>query len=201
MRFLVVLLVLAVPFVAFGVHSHEKREDTERRLGAAAEAVAGRPVEVRCPGFFKRLVEVSGYDGSVGTNAGGRPNSYTELSASTCSRLDDFARAKRKPSFDCLIPDERRCHRSLVAAAHALETLAHEAYHLVGVMDEAAAQCYAVQTVDRVAVQFGSDPRQARLLAVWAAATSAARHPVEYTSSECRPGGALDLTPGTTAWP
>jgi hypothetical protein len=69
------------------------------------------------------------------------------------------------------------------------------------VRDEAAAECYAIQSVDFVAQRFGADPRQGRIVAVWAARTSARTHPTEYHSAECRSGGALDLRPANPAWP
>ena len=83
----------------------------------------------------------------------------------------------------------------------ALATRAHESFHLAGIRNEAAAECYATQTVDLVAEKLGATAAQGKLVATWAAATSPSTHPPEYHSPECRAGGALDLDPRTEAWP
>ena len=198
MRF---LLVLLIPVAVFSVWQHHKRTENEERLGEVASAIAQRSVGVSCPGFWRRLVEVAGEDGRVHFDVAGRPSDEAELSARTCDRLNDFATAKTKPAFECLVPDDRACDREVVRTARALATLAHEAYHLAGVRDEAAAECYGIQTVDFVTQRFGGAANQARLVAVWSARTSARTHPEEYHSPECRSGGALDLRPGSSAWP
>lgn len=198
MRF---LLVILIPVIAFSVWQHHKRGQNEQRLGEVASSIAQRSVGVSCPGFWQQLVDIKGEDGRVHFDVAGRPSDEAELSARTCDRLEDFAGADTKPRFDCLLPVDRACDRELVETAQAFSTLAHEAYHLAGVRDEAAAECYAVQTVDFVAQEFGAGAAQGRLIAQWAERTSARTHPAEYHSVECRPGGALDLRPGSPVWP
>ena len=195
------LLVLIIPVVAFSVWDHHKRGQNETRLGDAASAVARRSVGVECPGFWSELVDVRSEDGRVHFDVAGRPSNNAELSARTCDRLEDFWRAKTKPAFDCLVPDDRQCEREVVETARALSTLAHESFHLAGVRDEAAAECYAIQTADFVAEHLGATPAQGRVVSTWAARTSASTRPAEYHSQECRRGGALDLEPRTSAWP
>jgi hypothetical protein len=198
MRF---LLVILIPLVAFSAWQHQKRAQNEERLGEVASAIAQRSVGVDCPGFWRGLLEVKGEDGQVDFDVAGRPTDSARLSGGTCDRLDDFSRAGTKPAFDCLVPDDRACGREVVETARALSTLAHEAYHLAGVRDEAAAECYAVQTVDFVTEQLGATAGQGRIVAAWAERTSARTHPAEYHSQECRRGGVLDLEPRTSAWP
>jgi hypothetical protein len=198
MRF---LLVILIPVAAFVAWQHHRRTENQERLAVVASAIAQRSVDVRCPSFWERLVDVRSDDGSVEFDVAGRPSDAARLSESTCERLADFARAKRKPRFDCLTPDDGACDGKDVATARALSTLAHEAYHLAGVRDEAAAECYGVQTVDFVAERLGAAAEQGRMVAVWAERTSARTHPEEYHSPECRAGGALDLTPRTPLWP
>lgn len=198
MRF---LLVILIPVVAFLAWEHDKRGQNEARLGEVASAVANRTVGVGCPGFWRQLVDVRGEDGRVHFDVAGRPSDNAELSSRTCDRLEDFSRAETKPAFDCLVPDDRQCKREVVETARALSTLAHEAFHLAGVRDEASAECYAIQTVDFVSEKLGATAAQGRFVAVWAARTSARTHPQEYHSPECRRGGALDLEPRTIAWP
>jgi hypothetical protein len=198
MRF---LLVLLIPIAAFSFWIHRKGEQNEARLGEMASAVAQRSVGVDCPGFWRRLVDVRGEDGSVRFDVAGRPSDTAQLSGPTCDRLEDFSRAGTKPPFDCLARDDRQCTREVVETARALATLAHESFHLAGIRDEAAAECYATQTVDFVAEKLGATAAQGELVARWAARTSPRTHPEEYHSQECRPGGALDLEPRTAAWP
>jgi hypothetical protein len=198
MRF---LLLILIPVVAFSVWEHHKRTQNEARLGAVASVIAQRNVGVNCPGFWRQLVEVGSEDGTVEFDVAGRPSDDARLSGRTCDRLEDYSRAQTKPMFDCLLPDDRACNRKVIETARALSTLAHEAYHLAGVRDEAAAECYAVQTVDLVMKRLGSTAAQARVVATWAERTSARTHSEEYHSAECRNGGALDLEPRTPAWP
>jgi hypothetical protein len=198
MRF---LLLILIPVAAFSFWVHRKAEQNEARLGEVASAVAQRSVGVNCPGFWRQLVDVRGEDGSVRFDVAGRPSDTAELSGPTCDRLEDFSRAGAKPAFDCLLPDDRRCKREIVETARALSTLAHESFHLAGIRGEAAAECYATQTVDFVAEKLGATAAQGELVAAWAARTSPKTHPQEYHSTECRSGGALDLEPRTAAWP
>ncbi|HKH29936.1 MAG TPA: hypothetical protein VKA45_02675, partial [Gaiellaceae bacterium] len=129
MRF---LLLLLIPVAAFSLWVHRKAEHNEARLGDVASAIAQRNVGVNCPGFWRRLVDVRGDDGSVRFDVAGRPSDTAELSATTCDRLEDFSRARTKPAFDCLLPDDRHCGRELVETARSLATLAHESFHLAG---------------------------------------------------------------------
>jgi hypothetical protein len=198
MRF---LLLLLIPIAVFSFWLHRKGEQNEARLGEVASAVAQRSVGVDCPGFWRRLADVRAEDGSVRFDVAGRPSDTAQLSGPTCDRLEDFSRAGTKPAFDCLVPDDRHCRREVVETARALATLAHESFHLAGIRDEAAAECYATQTVDFVAQKLGATAAQGKLVATWAARTSPRTHPEEYHSQECRPGGALDLEPRTAAWP
>jgi hypothetical protein len=198
MRF---LLVILIPVAAFSLWDHHKREENEARLGDVASAIAQRSVGVDCPGFWRQLVDVRGEDGRVHFDVAGRPSDSAELSGQTCERLEDFARAGTKPAFDCLVPEDRHCKREVVETARALSTLAHEAFHLAGIRDEAAAECYATQTVDFVTEKLGATAAQGKIVATWAARTSPRTHPEEYHSQECRSGGALDLEPRTAAWP
>jgi hypothetical protein len=198
MRF---LLVILIPVVAFSYWQHRKGQENEARLGEVASAIAQRSVGVDCPGFWRKIVEVGGEDGRVHFNVAGRPSDSAELSSGTCDRLEDFSQADTKPAFDCLVPDDRRCKRDVVETARSLSTLAHEAFHLAGIRDEAAAECYATQSVDFVAEKLGATAAQGKLVGIWAARTSPKTHPAEYHSVECRPGGALDLEPRTAAWP
>ena len=99
----------------------------------------------------------------------------------------------------CLLVDD--CDSKKLGAVSGIVTLAHESWHLRGIVNEAQTQCYAVQTTEAVARSLGVAPADAALIAARVALADA-RAPVgEYHSAQCRPGGAYDLRPDTAAWP
>ena len=193
-----VLLLLLVPVMLFSAWQLARREENENRLALVASAVALRDVEVSCPGFWTRLVEITPNAGWVDFDEHGRPGDETGLSAATCRGLERVWRRDQR-SFTCLIAGG--CNEDTVRAVQGIVTLAHESWHLRGVVVEAQAQCYAVQTTERVALGLGVSPPNARLIALRVAADDAVAPRGDYHSRECRPGGAYDLHPGTPDWP
>ena len=191
------LLIVLVPVLVFSAWQYWRREANEDRLAHAASEVAHREVDVSCPGFWARLVEITPYAGSVDFDEHGRPGDTTQLSAATCRSLEGVWRGGA--SFACL--RDGGCGGDILRAVHGLVTLAHEGWHLRGVTVEAETQCYAIQTVEQVAIELGVSPLQARLVAAWVAADDAARPADDYHFPECRSGGAYDLRPETRAWP
>ena len=183
MRLVVVALLLAsVAFVGFRLT--EKRAD-EHRLAAIAREIAHRDVSVRCQGAVGQLVDVDGEYGSVDFGADGRPHGPARLDRPICASLVRLAAGKP-------VPVER--------ASLAVEALAHESYHLAGVRDEAATQCYGLQAMRYVAGRLGlsADAGEAYV------AAAMARYPTlpeDYRSAECREGGALDLHPESGIFP
>lgn len=182
-----VLAVLAVPLLAVIALQQEQRQN-EHRLGKVASEIAGRNVSVHCPGLLKRLVDISPNAGTVYFDAEGEPADFTDLDEETCSTLDDFAEG------DWSSGDEPE-------AARSLHVLAHESSHLAGVRNEAAADCYGLQRTAFVAENLGADAAEARRLAVIAVEERHVTAPDDYRSPQCRAGGALDLDPGSEAWP
>jgi hypothetical protein len=144
-------------------------------------------------------VEITPYAGWVSFDEHGRPADETQLSAATCRSLERLWRAGEPPSFSCLVSDT--CPRSTLELVDGIVTLAHESWHLRGVVDEAQTQCYAVQSTERAARLFGIRPADAHLIALSVAAADAAAPQGEYHSPECRPGGRYDLAPHTFEWP
>ncbi len=112
------------------------------------------------------------------------------LSASVCKALTEFRYEHSRPEG----VEE-------LELARALQTLAHEAEHARGVSREPVAECYGAQRVRRVAIALGADAAYADALAeaYWRDVYPVA--PPAYRSSECRPGGGLDLAPRSPAWP
>ncbi len=161
---------------------HQQTASLEHRLGAVASQVARRPVKVHCQGETGALLDVGPELGTVQFDGDGRPADHTDLKHQACGWL-----AK--------LPGGSVAH-----AATAVEVLAHESYHLAGYMDEATAECYALQTMPYVAQQFGASERQIRTWVVY----SFARYPSlpeEYVSPDCVPGGRLDLRSPASIWP
>ena len=182
-----VLAVAAIPLLGILALQQQQRAN-ERRLATVASQIAGRPVEVRCPGMLKKLVDISPNSGSVYFDAGGRPGDFTELNDETCSALDDFAEG------DWSDADSLRI-------ARALHVLAHESFHLAGIRDEAETDCFGLQRVVFVARELGADDAEAARLASVARADRAVMAPAEYRSPDCFDGGRLDLDPVSHVWP
>ena len=88
--------------------------------------------------------------------------------------------------------------------AEALQTLAHEAIHLRGDGVESHAECYGMQYLASAAQQLGDTPDDATAIARYYATKL---YPLrqsqtpDYWSADCRPNGALDLTPNDGLWP
>lgn len=156
-------------------------DTTESRLAAVASEIAGRDVEVHCPGAIERLTDISPNAGSVHFGTDGQPGDFMELNTETCSALEDLSGDEAKVS-------------------KALHVLVHESWHLAGIQDEAKADCYAFQRVEFAALQLGAIPTDAQALARRAYVDRQETAPAEYRTYECRDGGALDLSPSPN-WP
>ena len=166
---------------------HRAANVLERRLGEVASLVAGRPAQVRCEDFS---------DGEIVARR--RRPVQRSLRPDVCSHLVHFMQTPAGAEA-CLAA--RRCDERTETSAEALKILAHESYHLPGVKNEAAAECYAMQAVPRVARSLaGVSFADAHGLAVIVYLVSYPGMPPAYRSGECRPGGALDLSSGPN-WP
>ena len=179
------LAALVAAVVALGAFNSFRVSTDERRLGEVASAIAGRDVSVRCQGFFSELIDVAWRGGSVQFDASGEPADSAFLTRARCRALARLADG-----------DEH----TVAEAARGVETLAHEAYHLRGEVNEAVTQCYGLQTMKFAARKLGATPGEAVTLArySWASYDDL---PDEYRTSECRDGAALDLRPQTSEWP
>jgi len=124
-----------------------------------------------------------------------------------CSRLRDFLQAGSHGELDCLRSFDSRgtsplddCARRAHGTAEAINTLVHESMHLRGFVNEAQAQCYAIQLDGWTVVRLGGSPVAGADVASLVLALQP-YVPDEYRSSDCRAGGALDLWPETPAFP
>jgi hypothetical protein len=196
-------LILLVPLLAAAVYVFVDRREAAAReelLGSIASEIAGRPVEVRCQGRFSAALDVTAESGSVRFDANGRPADWTDLKRGICIALARFRSDVAKDEFGCL-HDPLACDSSVVRSVHALETLAHESWHLAGHVSEATTECYALQTIAFVAERLGAPRAQGQRLARAAFLGLYPNMPPEYHSGECRDGGELDLRPRSSVWP
>ena len=83
----------------------------------------------------------------------------------------------------------------------AVHVIAHETMHLAGLVDEASADCLALQVDAFVAMRLGAGPTFARSLAGEYWRLYYPEQDTRYRSSDCRDGGALDLFRDRAGWP
>lgn len=196
-RLAVVLLAAAAAAVYLGPYRQGKQD--EAALAQVATAIAGREVRVDCPGTFARLTDVSPNDGTVVFSREGVPADETRLSGGTCERLADLLHGNVS-GLECLAT-ESACPGQLEDVAVAVNVLSHEAWHLAGVRDEAAAQCYALQTNTDTALRLGASRDEALAVSRFVYRRVQPALPADYRTPVCRDGGPLDLRPGDPGWP
>jgi hypothetical protein len=189
----------AVAAMGFYLGPHRALESDEAELARIATVIAGRDVGISCPGTLASLTEVSAQDGSVVFSADGKPADEARLSGETCKTLRRFLHGS-VAGLDCLAKS-RRCPLEVREAAIAVNVLSHEAWHLAGVRDEAATQCYALQSNADTAVRLGASREDARAIAAYIVREVQPALPADYRSPECFDGGPLDLHPGRASWP
>jgi hypothetical protein len=202
-------LVVVIALAAWAWTRHGRAVDEHRLAGVASE-LAGRDVQVRCQGFWSELLDIQDRAGEVQFRDGAPPDS-TFLTRKTCRDLKRFRTQATHPELECLLTvdwsswDLARdfdspCADAARPVTQALTILAHESMHLRGFVDEAVAQCYAIQEVAWTTMRLGGTPAEGAAVASFALAQEPAL-PSEYQSGECRAGGALDLNPQTPAFP
>lgn len=194
-------LALVCGIAALAALAHRSDAARGARLGAIASEIARRPVSVGCPGFWKRLVDVSANQGTVGVDERGRVGDRADLSVEICGDLDRIANGDVDEALACLAAPTPSCEPRLDRIAFALDALARESYHLAGIVDESLAECYAMQTIALVGERLGLPRGHGEALAAYYFRREYPRLPHEYRSAICRPWGPLDIHPETAAWP
>jgi hypothetical protein len=208
-RFVVLALVLVAVVVGWGWSRHENAANQHALAGVASE-LAGRDVGVECQGFWSELVDVNARAGDVPFPAGRAPD-HMYLTRKVCGELKHFRTTSSHPELECLLavdwsrwtPEsglDSPCSRQALSAAEAINTLTHESMHLRGVVNEAQAQCYAIQLDPWTVARLGGTPPEGEAVARFMLALQPTL-PTDYQSAECRSGGSLDLHPGTAAFP
>jgi hypothetical protein len=195
-----VLLLAALACGALVLHVHRVDAARNARYGEIASEIAGRPVEVRCPGFWARLLEASPNEGLVPVE-NGRVGDHTDLSVEICDALDDVVGGRAGDALACLHAPAPVCRRRLDAVAFGVEALTHESWHLRGFLDEAQTECYTLQTSWQTGVRLGLPTAEALALADYFRRELYPRMEAVYHGAACVPGGPWDLHPETPAWP
>jgi hypothetical protein len=150
----------------------------ESRLEKALSALVGQRVGVRCQTLSQTWLDAHTELGYVRVDAQGVPESRTVISKEACDHAASWLSAQRaKPTTEQAI---------------GVHVLTHEAMHMAGTLDEARAECAAVQRDARLAVLLGADRAQAGRLARTYWLVEYNRLPEPYRSAECGPGRSLD---------
>ena len=197
---LALCVVLGGPPLYWLVDRHD-RLGNESRLGAIASDIAGRQVKVRCPGVVGKILSWDIVEGSVRFDAQGRPADETKVRKFTCAELDALAEGRRAEVLDCAVARGVACGAPVADLALAVDVLAHESWHLAGVIDEAITECRAVQSLAWTARRLGATPEQGHALALAHMATGYQRLPERYRTADCADGSKLDLRPDDPVWP
>jgi hypothetical protein len=204
-----IVVALVVALAGWGWSRYD-RIANERALAAVASELAGRNVGVECQGFWSELVDIRARAGDVPFPKGRAPD-HTYLTRKVCRELKRFREASSHPELACLLTIDwsrwtvatdfrSACSERARPAAEAINTLAHEAMHLRGFVDEGATQCYSIQLDAWTVVRLGGTPEEGAAVAKFVLALQAAL-PSEYRSFGCRAGGPLDLWPASPAFP
>ena len=205
----VLLSIAVVPVLLFGWLTWSERS-FEHRLQPIASEIAGRETGVDCQSFLGSLVDVQSREGEVRFDASGRPEPRIFLTRSTCKRLKSFAGHERHRELACLAgidwrsPDPLRfsspCYEEAAETIYAVLILAHESYHVRGVVDEATANCDAIQTMAWTAHELGAAEDEAELVARAMEALEPRQDP-PYSTTRCHAALSLDLHPETPDFP
>jgi hypothetical protein len=184
------ICAVVVTTLAWWVADRQDRRGYERRLSAIASAIAGRDVRVKCPGPVGRVLGWDIVEGSVRFGADGKPADETKIRKTSCAELDALAEGRRE--------NELMLRRETVMA---VDVLAHESWHLRGVIGEAETECRSLQTMAWTAQQLGATAEEGHAMAL-AQYTGAYREmPAAYRSGHCVEGGRLDLRPDDKRFP
>ena len=158
----------------------------ERRLARVASAVVGAKVGLHCQSFGEAFVDTGIELGYVRWGPDGVPERSTLIKRDQCRDLAAYQRSgKHDPS------------RAQVVAVH---VLTHEAMHMAGIVDEARAECAAVQRDARTARLLGASVADARVLAGRYWRTLYPLMPDGYRTEDCGPGGSLDEGGADAPW-
>jgi hypothetical protein len=192
---------LVLTAAAWWVADRQDRRGNERRLSAIASQIAGRSVRVECPGPAGRLLGWDIVEGSVRFGADGRPSGETRIRKRSCAELDALAEGRRERELECIGRTAVACGPSGPETVMAVDVLAHESWHLRGVVDEAETECRSLQTMAWTAQQLGASAEQGRAMAAAQYTGAYEEMPEAYRTGACAEGGRLDMRPEDERFP
>ena len=157
----------------------------EHRLTEAASSVAGERVDVHCQTAGETWTDAGTELGFVRWGPGGVPERRTVIKYDPCADLRSW-----------MSSDKRHPREDQVVAVH---VLTHETMHMVGITDEAHAECAAMQRDAEMAEALGATPAQAHALARRYWVEVYPRMPDGYTGG-CGPGAQWDEHLADAPW-
>jgi hypothetical protein len=170
----------------------------EKVAQSVAERLTGhRDVAVRCGQTGVSDPYVLGVTPMLNSHA----FDYFLMRPAECTYLNWFDEAPRRWDPRSCAPSDCRV---MVDVVWALQTVAHESYHLLGYTNEAQVDCYGMQSIWFVATRLGASVPEAQALAAFFAQRIYPERRIEtptYWSAECRDGGTYDLRPASHSWP
>jgi hypothetical protein len=185
-RAIVVAVLVGVP--GWLLLQYHDRKVNEARLAKLATEIAGRPVQIDCPGVFARLVEWDFLEGSVQFDASGRPSDTAVLRSHACAELDALAEGRRQAVLACVAVGGA-CGVAGDQLAMAVDVITHESFHLAGILDEAETECRSLHAMGRSAERLGATPAEGRALALHHFQTSYQLMPARYRTPPCEMTG------------
>ena len=179
------LILVGVGVPTWWLADRHDRITNQHRLEAIASEIAGRHVEVRCPGPLGRLF--GGWDtveGSVRFDADGAPRTRRSCARPPARSSTRVAEGRRDAELGC-VERSLDCGERAIAVARAVDVVTHEAFHLQGIIDEAETECHSVQTMGWTAERLGATEAQGRALARLQFATGFPLMPARYQKGDC----------------
>jgi hypothetical protein len=176
-EFPLVSVLLALDLAAVALVPVARLASEERRLSRVASMLVGAPATVHCQPLSRAMVDATGDLGHVRI-VDGELEHATLIKNEQCRLLARYAAGDQ----DDPSPDE-------VVAVH---VLTHESMHMRGILDEAQAECAAMQRDTSTATALGADEAHAHALAIRYWLTVYPHMPDAYRTADCAPGGPLD---------
>jgi hypothetical protein len=179
------VLFVLVPDRGWNGLDQAEQAKTEALLSSEAARIAGHRADIHCDARGEAVGIVQHADGIAEV---GGVNAY--LTPDICYRLYRLKFKHDEGAFS--------------QTARAIAVLAHEAWHLHGETDEGITNCYGFQSGVALGRRLGlSEGTAARMMRQQLAdnAIYAQSAPEYLVPRECRNGGDLDLTPGSSRFP
>ncbi len=204
---LVLALLLALAPAAGAVTPARPADAALLKRAATPDELLAQSVAARLTNLkpVVRCAPLPASSGELGVTpfVNGHSVGYFLLSRQVCA---DLAAFRAKPSaYDPRACGDEACGERVFEMVQAIQTIAHESYHVLGFIQEATAECYGMQSLWYAAHRLGASVVLSQTLArfYWKQIYPLRRtsHFPGYWSADCRDGGRLDLRPDSHGWP